>query len=41
MIRDNSAQEKSKRSRQIVYLLVIASIIIGIGAYYITGSTKT
>lgn len=41
MIRDNSAQEKSKRSRQIVYLLVVASIIIGIGAYYITGSAKT
>lgn len=36
MIRDTSAQEKSKKTRQIVYLLVIAAVIIGLGAYYIT-----
>lgn len=38
MMRTNPAQEKSKRSRQIVYLLIAAAIIIGIGAYYITQS---
>lgn len=36
MKRDNSAQEKSKKTRQITYLLIIAALIIGIGAYYIT-----
>lgn len=38
MIRIDPGREKQRKSRQILYLLAAAVIIIGIGAYYITGS---